>query len=61
MTDLAGIIVTLFIFGECYDAHWKQYAGAVIAVLCPAITNTSIKVSRATQVVHLGYSQGNAL
>lgn len=31
-----GAVVTMTIFGACYDSHWKQYPGAVIAILCPS-------------------------
>eukprot|EP00026_Physarum_polycephalum_P006228 Phypoly_transcript_06270.p1 GENE.Phypoly_transcript_06270~~Phypoly_transcript_06270.p1 ORF type:complete len:562 (+),score=80.73 Phypoly_transcript_06270:23-1687(+) len=57
LTDLFGTVVPMVLFGSCYDAHWKQYQGAVVAVLSPNIQNTSLQVSQAPQVVHLGYLQ----
>lgn len=35
VTNLAGSEIAVFLFGEAYDAHWKEGLGTVVALLNP--------------------------
>lgn len=64
LSDLNGTIVSLFLFGDSYVAHWKIYEGTVVCVLCPGVSckagfsTPSLSTKLAAQIVSLGYSQG---
>lgn len=57
-------MTSLFLFGESYDVHYKQYEGTVIGILCPKVTvandgtTISLSVNLGAQILVLGYSNG---
>lgn len=64
LNDLSGTVVSLFLFGESYEAHWRTYEGMVICALCPKVSckpgfqTPSLSTTLVAQIVPLGYSQG---
>ena len=63
LSDLEGSSISIFLFRDAYDTHWKESEGTVIAVLnskvVPAKDNQrsfSLSVSEAGEIAKLGTS-----
>ena len=43
LSDLTGCSVSVFLFGNAYETHWKEMEGSIIAVINPGIIAASEK------------------
>ncbi|OQS01603.1 hypothetical protein ACHHYP_00596 [Achlya hypogyna] len=60
ISDLDNCIVSLFLYKDAYEAHWKESAGQLVAVINPAILPArekgqfALKVTAAYEVAKIG-------
>jgi hypothetical protein len=60
LSDLNDTELGVFLFGDAYEAHWKEIEGSIVAVLNAALlpatekNRFAFKVTQANEVVKLG-------
>ena len=62
ISDLDGNAISLFLFSEAYENHWKEVEGTIVAIINPGVVPAnekgkfSLKAFKEDEVVRLGTS-----